>query len=114
MQDCIFCKIINKEIPSEIVFEDEKVLAFKDVNPIAPTHILLIPKKHIPTLLDLSDDDKKLIGHLHIVASKIAKEFGLEKEGFRLVNNCLEGAGQSVFHLHFHLIGGRLLNWPPG
>jgi histidine triad (HIT) family protein len=114
MSDCIFCKIIKKEIPSKIVYEDELVLAFKDINPAAPTHVLIIPKKHIPTLVDLTEEDAGLIGHIHLTASKLAKDLGLSEDGFRVVNNCKENGGQTVFHLHFHLLGGRSMLWPPG
>lgn len=112
--DCIFCKIINKEIPSEVVYEDERILAFKDINPAAPTHILIIPKKHIPTLLDLQPEDSDVIGHIVLTANRLASQYGLEEQGFRLVSNCKENAGQTVFHIHFHLLGGRHFCWPPG
>ncbi|MTI81482.1 MAG: histidine triad nucleotide-binding protein [Firmicutes bacterium] len=114
MSDCIFCKIVNKELPAEIVYEDDHVLAFKDINPEAPTHILLIPKKHISTLLDLQPEDSDIMGHIIITAQKLAKDMGLEEKGFRLVSNCKEEAGQTVFHIHFHLLGGRAFKWPPG
>ena len=113
MQDCIFCKIIRKEIPAEIIFENDHVLVFKDIQPTAPVHLLLIPKKHIPTVLDLEDEDSALMGEIHLVASQVARELGLEN-GFRLVVNCNQDAGQVVFHIHFHLIAGRKLQWPPG
>lgn len=114
MQDCIFCKIASKEIPASIVYEDEQVVAFKDVNPAAPVHVLLIPRKHIPTMFDLTEEDANLVGHIHLVASRIAQQLGLGEKGFRLVGNCKEDAGQTVFHLHFHLLGGRQFQWPPG
>ena len=110
----VFKKIINREIPAEIVYEDESILAFKDVNPQAPVHILLIPKKEISSLNQLTLDDEKVIGHIHLVAVKIAKEMGLADKGYRLINNCGEDGGQTVHHLHFHLMGGRSLSWPPG
>ncbi len=110
----IFTKIINKEIPSEIVYEDDKVLAFKDINPQAPTHILIIPKKEIPTINDISDEDAPLIGHLFLTAKKIAKEMGFSEKGYRLVFNCNEDGGQTVHHIHMHLLAGRQLEWPPG
>ncbi|MCF8010464.1 MAG: histidine triad nucleotide-binding protein [Clostridiales bacterium] len=113
MSECIFCKIVNKEIPSDIVYEDENVLAFKDLNPVAPTHILFIPKKHIPTLLDLDSETQHLVGEIHRAVVYVAKELGLEK-GFRLVGNCNEHGGQEVFHIHYHLLAGRELQWPPG
>lgn len=112
--DCIFCKIINKEIPAQIVYEDEQILAFKDINPVAPEHILLIPKKHISTLSDLQPEDSNLMGHIVYTAQKLAGELGLAEKGFRLVSNCKEDGGQTVFHIHFHLLGGRFLDWPPG
>jgi histidine triad (HIT) family protein len=107
MQDCIFCKIVNKEIPGQIVYEDDLVLAFNDINPLAPVHILIIPKKHLPNLLDMEEGDKELIGHIHFVAQKLAKEKGLSETGFRLVSNHGVDAGQVVFHIHFHLVGGK-------
>ncbi|RME62712.1 MAG: histidine triad nucleotide-binding protein [Nitrospirae bacterium] len=112
--DCIFCKIASKEIPSKIVYEDELSVAFEDINPQAPVHILIIPKKHIPNTLALTEDDKALIGHLFMVANKIAQDKGIAERGFRLVNNCNAEAGQTVFHLHIHLLGGRAMGWPPG
>jgi histidine triad (HIT) family protein len=112
--DCLFCKIIKGDIPSKKVFEDDRVFAFRDINPQAPTHILIIPKKHIPTNLDLTDSDKELIGYLYLVGNTLAKEDDIDKSGFRLVMNCNEGAGQSVFHIHLHLLGGRIMTWPPG
>jgi histidine triad (HIT) family protein len=114
MSDCIFCKIGRKEIPSRIAYEDRQVVAFEDVNPQAPTHTLIIPKEHFATLNDISQEEEALLGHLMLVATRLAKEKGLEVEGYRLVANCMEGAGQSVFHIHLHLLGGRKFNWPPG
>ena len=111
--DCIFCKIVKKEINSKIVYEDEKSLAFEDINPQAPVHILIVPKKHIGALREMKEKDKSLIGHLLRVASRIALEKGLG-EGYRIVINDGEKAGQSIFHLHFHLLGGRVMGWPPG
>lgn len=114
MDNCLFCKIANKELNSQIVYEDDLAVAFKDIHPKAPTHILVVPKKHLPTHLDLTEEDNTLIGHVHLVINKIAKESGLDQDGFRVVINCKEPAGQTVFHLHFHLMGGRIFNWPPG
>ena len=114
MSDCIFCKIGRKEIPSRIAYEDRQVVAFEDVNPQAPTHTLIIPKEHFATLNDISQEEEALLGHLMLVATRLAKEKGLEVEGYRLVANCMEGAGQTVFHIHLHLLGGRKFNWPPG
>jgi len=111
---CIFCKIINKEITSNIVYEDDKVVAFHDINPQAPYHILVVPKKHISTLLELKDEDKDLIGHIYLVINKIAKDLGFEERGYRVVVNCKEEAGQTIFHLHFHVLAGRAMGWPPG
>lgn len=109
MDDCLFCKIVKKEIPAQIVYEDDKIMAFKDINPAAPVHILLIPKKHIPDLTALEPIDAEVIGHLHLVAKQIAEEQGVAESGFRLLNNCKEDGGQVIYHLHFHLIGGRKL-----
>lgn len=113
MQDCIFCKIVKKEIPAGIVYENDSVLVFKDINPAAPVHLLLIPKKHIPTFFDLKEEDSGLLGDLHLAAARVARDMGLEK-GFRLVSNCNQDAGQLVFHIHYHLMAGRELHWPPG
>lgn len=113
MQDCIFCKIVKKEIPADIVYEDENVMAFKDINPAAPTHLLFIPKKHIPTLFDMDEENGQLMGDLHRAIASVAREMGLES-GFRLVSNCNEDAGQLVFHVHYHLLAGRPFKWPPG
>lgn len=109
MEDCIFCKIINKQIPSEIIYEDEQILAFKDIEPLAPVHVLVVPKKHISSVMDLSEEDQVLIGKIYSVIKKLAVELGVEKEGFRVVTNCGENAGQTVKHIHFHILGGRKL-----
>ncbi|AEH23273.1 histidine triad (HIT) protein [Thermodesulfobacterium geofontis OPF15] len=111
---CIFCKIVNKEIASNIVYEDEKVVAFHDINPQAPYHILVVPKKHISTLLEVTEEDKELIGHIYLVINKIAKDIGFDERGYRVVVNCKEEAGQTIFHLHFHVLAGRTMGWPPG
>ena len=111
--ECIFCKIINKEIESKIVYEDDKCVAFEDINPQAPVHILVVPRKHISALREVDDEDRELLGHVLKVASKIALEKGLEK-GYRIVVNDGKEAGQTVFHIHFHLLGGREMGWPPG
>jgi histidine triad (HIT) family protein len=113
MTDNLFLKIVERKIPADIVYEDDRSLAFRDINPQAPVHVLIIPKKVIPTHADLTDADKELVGHLHLVAAKLAKQFGLD-DGYRLVLNCQEGAGQTVPHLHLHLLGGRPMRWPPG
>ncbi len=112
--DCLFCKIINGEIPSEKVYEDEYVYAFNDISPTAPVHILIVPKKHISTINDIEESDAELIGRIYTAAKKIAEEKGIAKDGYRVVTNCNEMAGQTVFHIHFHLLGGRELNWPAG
>ncbi|NKB36088.1 MAG: HIT domain-containing protein [Gammaproteobacteria bacterium] len=113
MSETIFSKIINREIPADIVHEDELCLAFRDVNPQAPIHILVIPKKPIARIIDACDEDQSLLGHLYLVANKIAREEGVE-DAFRLVVNNGEGVGQSVFHLHVHILAGRAFTWPPG
>lgn len=112
--DCLFCKIIEKKIPSKIVYEDEKMVAFEDINPQAPVHLLLIPRKHLSGLLDLTPDDREAISHLFLAVSKLAREKGIAERGFRTVVNSGRDAGQTVFHLHIHLLGGRSLQWPPG
>lgn len=114
MSDCVFCKIVQGEIPAEVVYEDDYVMAFQDIHPVAPVHLVLIPKKHIPTFFDIKEDDEVYLGRLQRVAARVAAEQGLAEKGFRLVSNCKEDAGQLVFHIHYHLIGGRLLQWPPG
>ncbi len=112
MTDCIFCRIIQGDIPSKKVYEDDRIFAFEDIAPKAPTHVLVVPKRHIPRLADVSSGDAALLGELAVRAAAIARERGLSD--FRLVANDGEGAGQSVFHLHFHLMGGRSMGWPPG
>lgn len=109
----LFTKIINREVPAQIVYEDELCLAFRDINPQAPTHVLLVPKKEIPRLTDAATDDQALLGHLLLAANKIARELGVE-DAFRLVLNNGADAGQSVFHIHLHLLAGRPFRWPPG
>lgn len=109
MEDCVFCKIIKGEIPSEKVYEDEEILAFKDINPAAPIHILVIPKRHIATLLDVKPEDNYLISRIYTVINQIAKDIGIEKEGFRVIVNCGKNAGQEVMHIHFHMLGGKKL-----
>ena len=110
----IFNKIINKEIKADIVFENDKVIAFKDINPTAPIHLLIIPKKNIKTINDIEENDKELIGELFLAAKKIAKDYNIDKNGYRLIFNCNDDAGQTVFHIHMHLLAGRKLSWPPG
>lgn len=114
MQECIFCKIIKGEIPSEKVYEDDMVISFKDIEPAAPLHVLIIPKKHISNLNEITEEDSKIISHIYIVAKQIAKDLGVDKTGYRVVTNCGDNGGQTVNHIHFHLLGGRSLQWPPG
>jgi histidine triad (HIT) family protein len=113
MSDNIFLKIAKKEIPAKIVYEDDACVAFHDVNPQAPVHVLIIPRKEIRTHDDITEEDRELIGRLHLAAVKVAKQLGLG-DGYRLVINCGERAGQTVPHLHMHLLGGRAMTWPPG
>jgi len=114
MTDCIFCKIVSGDIPGDIVYQDDDVLAFRDLNPQAPTHILVIPKQHFSTTNDLDAQDAELAGKLILAAKNIAKQEGIAEEGYRTVLNCNRGAGQTVFHIHLHLLGGRPMGWPPG
>jgi histidine triad (HIT) family protein len=114
MTDCLFCKIRDGEIQGDIVYDDDDVLAFNDVNPQAPVHVLIIPKKHISTTNDLSDTDEAIMGKLFSVAKTIAAERGVSDDGYRMVVNCNQKAGQSVFHIHMHLLAGRVMRWPPG
>ena len=111
---CIFCDIIEKKIPAKVIYEDDRALAFEDIRPQAPVHTLVIPKKHISTNLDLQESDNNLIGHLFQVANNLARDKGIAERGFRLVMNCNPEAGQTVFHIHLHILGGRLMHWPPG
>ena len=109
MSDCIFCKIANKEINSDFVYEDDEIIAFKDINPQAPIHILVIPKKHIESIIDLTDEDEMLVGKMYTAVRKIAKKLNIEESGFRLIVNCGKDAGQEVPHLHFHILAGKKL-----
>ncbi|WP_200881818.1 histidine triad nucleotide-binding protein [Nitrincola sp. A-D6] len=111
--DCLFCKIVNNEIPADIVYQDEKVIAFKDINPQAPFHALIIPRKHIATLNDITAEDCETVGHLQWVAAKLATDNGFAEDGYRTVFNCNSHAGQTVYHIHLHLLGGKPLGWPP-
>ena len=111
---CLFCKIAQKEIPSKTVYEDNTIYAFEDLTPQAPVHILVIPKKHIATSLDIENEDNELVGQMFQAANRIAKEKGFADKGFRLVMNCNREAGQTVFHIHLHLLAGRPMQWPPG
>jgi len=110
----IFKKIIDKEIKAEIIYENNNILCFKDINAVAPFHYLIIPKKEISTINDIQDEDKQLMGEMFIVAKKVAKLLNIDRNGYRLIVNCNEDAGQTVFHLHMHILGGRKLTWPPG
>jgi histidine triad (HIT) family protein len=114
MSDCIFCKIAAGEIPAEVIFENEDVLVFRDLNPQAPVHVLVIPKRHISTLNDLQPEDAGLIGRMHLAAKTVAEAEGIAEAGYRTVFNCNAGAGQTVFHIHLHMLGGRPMSWPPG
>ncbi|MBU6954694.1 MULTISPECIES: histidine triad nucleotide-binding protein [unclassified Hahella] len=113
MSETIFSKIIKREIPADIIYEDEFCLAFNDINPQAPVHFLVIPKKPIATINDIEEQDRELVGHLYIAAAKIAQEKGFADDGYRVVMNCNENAGQTVFHIHLHVLAGKPLGWPP-
>lgn len=114
MAECIFCKIISGEIPGDIVYQDNQIVAIKDIDPKAPIHILIVPRKHIPSLNDLDEGDSDLMGHIFMVAATLAKDKGIAEKGYRIVNNCGVEGGQTVEHIHFHLLGGRNMTWPPG
>ena len=114
MPDCLFCKIINREIPASIVYEDQRVLAFNDINPQAPTHVLIVPRRHIASLNEIGVEDDQIVGELVRRAAAIARDRGLSAGGFRTVFNTNRDAGQTVFHVHLHLLGGRSMTWPPG
>ena len=114
MSDCLFCKMVSREIEPDVVYEDDDVLAFRDINPQAPVHVLIVPKRHISTLNDLESADAELIGRLYLAAARIAEREGIAEAGYRTVFNCNEEGGQVVFHLHLHLLGGRSMGWPPG
>ena len=113
-EGCLFCGIVSRKVPSNIVYEDDDVLAFKDTNPQAPTHLLIIPKAHVSSVLDIDDSNTDLIGRLVVVANRLARREEVDSAGFRLVTNAGPEAGQSVYHLHLHLLGGRRMRWPPG
>jgi histidine triad (HIT) family protein len=112
--NCLFCRILAGEIPGEVIYQDERSIAFRDINPQAPVHVLVVPRDHIESLDEATQKDEALLGHLLRVAARVANEEGLSESGYRTVINTGAGAGQSVFHLHLHVIGGRALNWPPG
>ena len=114
MADCIFCKILAGEIPSQKVYEDDYVYAFKDIDPVAPVHVLIIPKEHISSVNEITGENSSVISKVFEAAPKIAAQFGMDKDGYRIVTNCGEKAGQTVHHIHFHLLAGRGLTWPPG
>ena len=114
MNECLFCKMVSGVIPCDKVHENEYVLAFRDIDPKAPTHILIIPKKHITTLNEINENDQDLLGELLLTAKKIAKDEGIDTSGYRTVFNCNSDGGQTVFHIHMHLLGGRQMAWPPG
>ena len=112
--NCLFCSIVEKKFPSKIIYEDDDMIAFDDINPQAPVHVLIVPKKHISTVLDTKPEDNELIGKLFQTANKISQDRGVAERGFRLVTNCKREAGQTVYHLHLHLLAGRPMKWPPG
>jgi histidine triad (HIT) family protein len=114
MSDCLFCKMVSREIEPDVVYEDDDVLAFRDINPQAPTHVLIIPKRHISTLNDLDEGDAELVGRMHLAAARVADQEGVAEAGYRTVFNCNAAGGQLVFHTHLHLLGGRSMGWPPG
>lgn len=114
MGDCVFCKIVAGDLPSKKVYEDDHILAFEDISPAAPTHILVITKKHIPSVMGFTEEELPLVQQIHRVIQQIAREAGLSQKGFRIVNNCGADGGQTVDHIHYHVLGGRQLSWPPG
>ena len=114
MSDCLFCKILQGDIPAKLVYEDDSIITFNDINPQAPTHLLIVPRKHIETLNDLTIDDTQTVGRMVQVAQQLANEKGLANDGYRLIMNCNDHGGQTVFHIHLHLLGGRQFQWPPG
>jgi histidine triad (HIT) family protein len=114
MLDCTFCKIVSREMPSQIVYEDEEIVAFHDINPQAPVHVLIVPRKHIESVLDVTEEDRGVLGAMLVRAKDIARQLGVDEKGFRLVINTGKYAGQAIYHIHLHLIGGRRMTWPPG
>ncbi|GMQ88935.1 MAG: histidine triad nucleotide-binding protein [Gammaproteobacteria bacterium] len=114
MTDCLFCKMVSGDITPDTVYEDEDVLAFRDVNPQAPVHVLVVPKQHVPTINDLDADNSVLVGKMMMAAARIAQQEGFAEQGYRTVMNCNDYGGQTVFHIHLHLLGGRVMGWPPG
>ncbi len=114
MTDCLFCKMANGEIEPDLVYEDDEVIAFRDINPQAPTHVLVVPREHIPTLNDLQPRHAELVGRMFLAAKEVARKEGIQESGYRTVINCNRDAGQAVFHIHLHVLGGRPMAWPPG
>jgi histidine triad (HIT) family protein len=114
MSDCLFCKIVAKEIPAKTVYEDDKLIAIEDINPAAPVHILIIPREHIDSLNDVTEENIELLGQVQLAAAQLAGQMGIAGQGYRLVHNCGEWGGQDILHIHYHLLGGRQLGWPPG
>ncbi|ADQ15103.1 histidine triad nucleotide-binding protein [Halanaerobium hydrogeniformans] len=114
MEDCLFCKIATGEMETDFVYSDDRLVVFKDINPQAPVHLLIVPKKHISNLNNLEKENNNLIGHIYQVAKQLAAEKNIAESGYRIVSNCNDDGGQSVYHIHFHLLGGRKLQWPPG
>ena len=114
MTECLFCRMVAGEIQPDVVYEDDEIMAFRDVNPQAPTHVLVIPKRHIGTTNDLQPDDAELVGRMVLVAGKVAGDDGVDERGYRVLLNCNREAGQAVFHIHLHVLGGRPMGWPPG
>lgn len=112
--DCLFCRIVAREVPAEIILEEEDLLCFKDIQPQAPVHLLIIPKKHIATLNETEDEDQKLLGKMILTAKALAKKLNIAEKGYRLVFNINSGGGQAVYHIHLHILGGRQMTWPPG
>lgn len=113
-QDCIFCKIVNKELPAKLIYEDEHIVAFPDIKPAAPVHVLVVPKRHIPSLMGTCCEDASLLGHIMTTIPKIAAQLGVDEDGFRTVVNTKDNGGQTVYHIHWHILGGRFMTWPPG
>lgn len=111
--DCLFCKIVSKEIKADIVYEDDSLIAIKDINPVAPVHLLIIPRIHIPSLNETSIENVEILGLIQLLASRLAEDSGIAGQGYRLVNNCGQWGGQAIFHLHYHLLGGKQMGWPP-
>lgn len=114
MRNCIFCKILHRELPARVIYEDDLSMAFEDINPQAPVHVLVVPREHIPTFNDVKEEHREMIGHLSMVINRIAEEKGIKEHGYRVVINCNPAGGQMVYHLHIHLMGGRQMTWPPG